>query len=297
MKTKKEWICIEVACPVDLADHLAMEVAEAFGVGAEVTAGGIRFYLEGDSVGEERETTLKRIMMDVEDVFHPEPGLVVSHHTLEEQDWADRWKEFFKPLRVGRHFIICPTWETVEPREGDRIIRMDPGRAFGTGQHESTRLCLEWLEDCARGGRDRLKASRLLDVGTGSGVLSIAACLAGFGAVTAVDNDPEAIEVARENVDLNRMGATIRLMVGTAADLAERFDVVVANIQSGPLIEMAETLAGRLEDSGSLGLSGILVEQKEGVREAYEAKGLRLLETRIAGEWCLLAFDGPQVER
>ena len=289
MGSTKQWVCIEVPCRVDLADDLAAEVGAALGVGIEITDEGIRFYLDGSYLSKEREFDLRRIL----DEFcqSRDPGCALSHtsRTIDEEDWADRWKEHFKPLRVGRRFIICPTWETFEPNAGDILIRMDPGRAFGTGHHESTRLCLEWLERRGYGPPHR-ETDSLLDVGTGSGILSMAAALLGFAPVVAVDNDPEAIEVAEENVSLNRLSEVIRLQTGSAAEVAGKFDIVIANIQAFPLVEMATVLAARLQASGRLALSGILIIQKEQVQEAYEARGLEVVGFEVSGEWCLLEF-------
>jgi len=192
-------------------------------------------------------------------------------------------------LRVGRRFLVCPTWDNSEPGAGDRVILMDPGRAFGTGHHETTRLCLEWLEDWTESNRPDTMS--LLDLGTGSGILAMAGALLGFGRVLAVDNDEEAVEVARENLRVNGLEGRIVLSVGSVGELEERFDVVAANLQANPLIEMAHALSERLQPEGMLVLSGILVDQGESVRSAYEEAGLLFVERRSAGEWCLLAFQ------
>ena len=220
--------------------------------------------------------------------------MVYRTSLLLDDDWADRWKDHFKPLRVGKHFLVCPSWEECNAGPDDRVISMDPGRAFGTGHHETTRLCLEWLEDCSgalqASGRLQGRAS-LLDVGTGSGILCMAAALLGFQPVLGIDNDPEAIEVALENLELNRLSSRVELREATVAEISDRYTVVIANIQSIPLVEMAPDMVRRLAPSGKLGLSGILLEQQDEVRTAYESLGLRWVETRTAGEWCLLAFE------
>ena len=288
MKTRN-WICIEIGCSSDVVDDLAAEIADEFKVGVEITDKGARFYLEEKDLSEEQELRLRGILENITGSLHPGVSLTYSTAPLLDDDWADNWKAYFKPLRVGRRFLICPTWETVTAQPQDRIIRMDPGRAFGTGQHETTRLCLEWLEEWSLEQPEPSGLS-LLDLGTGSGVLAIGAALTGVGGVLAMDNDPEAIEVAAENTDLNRLNHIITLQVGTAEDIKDRFDVVVANIMALPLIEMAEVLVKRLKRAGRMALSGILVEQMESVRAAYEAAGLELVGSKTAGEWCLLDF-------
>ena len=293
---KKTWICIEIACDVDVADDLAAEIADEFEVGTEITDKGVRFYLEGDHLSDEQESGLVRILAGVKEMLHPGASMSYSTSLLLDDDWADNWKIYFKPLRVGRHFLICPTWEEVVPGPLDRVIWMDPGRAFGTGQHETTRLCLEWLEEWSA-EQPEPGSQSLLDLGTGSGVLSIGAALAGFGMVLGMDNDPEALEVAAENVTLNRLNHVITLQEGTAADVDGNFDVVVANIMALPLIEMAAVLVRRLKSSGRMALSGILVEQMEAVQVAYEAMGLELVDTKTAGEWCLLDLRWIESEK
>jgi ribosomal protein L11 methyltransferase len=216
--------------------------------------------------------------------------LEYSHSILLEEDWLEQWKRDFKPLRVGKHLVVTPTWEDVQRGQGDRVIRIDPGQAFGTGHHETTRLCLEWLESWAEtegGGSSK----SLLDVGTGSGILAIAAALLGFDRILALDNDPQAIHVARENLVLNGVTDRIELRAGDVDAVESRYEVVLANILALPLIEMAPLLAQRLECSGRLILSGILVEQSEAVQSAYEAQDLRLYNRVVAGEWCLMEFE------
>jgi ribosomal protein L11 methyltransferase len=290
MTAVRQWVCIEVPCDADLTEDLAAEVGTALGIGVEITDRGIRFYLEGSYLADERQLELEHILSEFCRLRTPGCSLALEARTIEEEDWADRWKENFKPLRVGRHFIICPTWEIFEPKPGDLLIRMDPGRAFGTGHHETTRLCLEWLERHAA-GPPQGNPGALLDVGTGSGILSMAAASIGFAPVVAVDNDPEAIEVAAENLSLNGLSGTIRLLTGSAADVEESFDVILANIQSSPLVAMALVLASRLKESGKLALSGILLTQKEQVQKSYEALALELAGFETSGEWCLMEFQ------
>ncbi|MCU0572142.1 MAG: 50S ribosomal protein L11 methyltransferase [Syntrophobacteraceae bacterium] len=285
----KKWHCIEVIVPEEDAEALAFDVAELLGLGVEMTAEGFRYYVDPETERSSTEDAVGRLLASYGD-RNPEkaPAVTLRRSTLEEDDWADRWKVHFKPMRVGRQFVICPTWEVLQPAEGDRVIVMDPGRAFGTGHHETTRLCLEWLEDCSRG--HRLDAMSLLDLGTGSGILAMAAALLGFDGVVALDIDEEAVEVARENLVVNGLEARVLLMVGSLPELAQRFHVVVANIQASPLMAMAQPLAEHLHPGGMLVLSGILIEQEPKVRATFELEGLALVERRIDGEWCLLAF-------
>ncbi|MDR3554516.1 MAG: 50S ribosomal protein L11 methyltransferase [Syntrophobacteraceae bacterium] len=282
----ENWVCIDIICGADAAEILASELAEAFGVSVEFISGGLRMYLAAKRFAAEKER-LGRIV----DSVVPQPGEApgkISFSEVPDEDWSRKWKEHFKPLSVGRRFLVTPTWEEV-PRDPERlIIRIDPGRAFGTGHHETTRLCLEWLESCLlHGGSPR---GSLLDVGTGSGILAIGAALLGFDQIVGVDNDPEAVETAKENVLLNGLSGKIRLLCSTPEEVEDQFDVVVSNIESGPLIRMARTISSRLREGGRLGLSGILAEQADQVCAEYEKMGLAPVGRSSAGEWVLLAF-------
>lgn len=284
-----KWICVELDTGREFAEELAAEAAEAFGVSVEQMEEGIRFYLKDDLPPEELDGTIRRFLEDFKKSRGSDASFPHRYYSSEVDDWVERWKVNFKPLRIGRHFIVTPTWERIEPEAGDRVIWIDPGRAFGTGHHETTRLCLEWLErwpEIADAGVSR----SLLDVGTGSSILAMAAALLGCRRVLGVDNDPEAIEVAVENLELNDLSARVQLMTGTISDVDEKFDVVIANIQALPLIAMADDLIAHLKRPGRLVLSGILVEQKESILAAFESKGLRAASTITAGEWCLIEF-------
>lgn len=290
MVDRKHWTCVEVSCDGDASEDLAVLIAEAFGVGVEITDGGIRFYL-----GEEWSTAMwEPVLLGVLERGAAMGGDRAPRHytsrSMPDANWANEWKKHFKPLRVGSHFVICPTWEPYGPLPLDRVLLMDPGMAFGTGHHETTRLCLEWLEGFS--GMEGLnKRGTVLDVGTGSGILAVAAALVGHPAVVGLDNDPEAIEVARESVRINGVGDRVALVSGTTADIWEAFDIVMANIQSGPLIQMAAELVRCTGNRGRLVLSGILLEQMDEVKRAYADCGMSFKESRAAGEWGLLVFE------
>ncbi|HBD10076.1 MAG TPA: 50S ribosomal protein L11 methyltransferase [Syntrophobacteraceae bacterium] len=293
-----QWICVAIACGADHGDDLAALVAEHFGVGVEITAHGVRFYLPNQGIGDlEWHAGLAEVLDEFRALHGVDAPLPWSTHLVEDDGWADRWKEHFKPLRVGRHFIVCPTWEEPHAGQGDRVIRIDPGQAFGTGHHETTRLCLEWLEaydDLLRQqDREQTPPSRrpsLLDVGTGSGILAIGAAVLGWHEVVAIDLDPEAVQVAAENLQLNSTNKCVRLVTGDVYQVPERFDVVMANIQALPLIRMAEVLKVKLNPRGHLVLSGILQEQRDMLVAAFTDQSLHLVTERPAGEWCLLEF-------
>jgi ribosomal protein L11 methyltransferase len=284
----KNWTRIDVTCGPETAHILAVEFAETFGMSVEYISGGIRIYLESTRFAGEKERL--RQIVDSNLTLPDEGEIELTVSEIPDEDWSRKWKEHFKPLQVGRRFLVTPTWEAVHCGPERLIIRIDPGRAFGTGHHESTRLCLEWLESCRELDQGSARRS-LLDLGTGSGILAIGAALLGFSEVVGIDNDPEAVKVAEENIMLNGLSEKIRLLCATPEGVSGSFDVVISNIESKPLIRMSETIASKVRGGGLLALSGILIEQADEVGAEYEKRGLRPAGAKTAGEWVLLAFQ------
>ena len=200
----------------------------------------------------------------------PGTALRFQIRPVAREDWAESWKRFFGPIRVGRSLVVKPSWSAYPADPCERVVELDPGLSFGTGNHPTTQGCLRFLEERARAGR----AERLLDLGCGSGILSIAAAKLGFAAVTALDNDAEAVRTARENCARNGVSAIVNVQQRELAELGEEpaYDLVVANILAGPLIAHARRIAGQLctASNGSLVLSGILEEQYPAALAAYE---------------------------
>jgi len=286
---------VDISCEAEIADDLGSELAETFGGGVEFIPGGLRLYFDSLEFGEKRPL-LERILKPAEVPDRWGRPITWFPTEVADEDWSETWKIHFKPMRVGGRFLITPTWEEVSPGPRDLVIRIDPGRAFGTGHHETTRLCLEWLERWSeqQGAGPKVLARSLLDVGTGSGILSIGAALLGFDNIIGVDNDPEAVEVAGPNVELNRFSEKIQVLCGSVDDIDGVFDVVISNIQSLPLIGMSKELISKVREGGKLVLSGILAEQAEDVRTAFEKGGAVLTVMHAAGEWVLLDFEIPK---
>jgi len=210
--------------------------------------------------------------------------------TINEEDWANNWKAYFKPTRIGTHLVIKPTWETYPARQGDLIIELDPGMAFGTGTHPTTRLCLEALERLL----EPAPSSRsVLDVGTGSGVLAIAAALLGAAPVTGIDIDPDAIEVAQHNARQNSVDHLMDCSTTPLEQVAEKYDLVIANILAEDLIRMRQALASRLNAGGTLILSGILLEREELVISGFTDTTLILHTTNHCDDWSCLEYGCP----
>ena len=206
-------------------------------------------------------------------------ALTLSTGSIREEDWAENWKQYFKPFRVSEHLVVKPTWETWDKQPGDLIIEIDPGMAFGTGTHETTALCIELIERYYRGGK-------LLDVGTGSGILAIAAALLGATDVVAVDIDPDAVRVAKENVEKNGLSDRIAVREGDLLQgLSERFDFAAANILA-PVIQMlAAPLTRHLNPGGLFVCSGITEEAAPDVEKALLDAGYEILESKTRGDW------------
>ncbi len=219
-----------------------------------------------------------------DDIVEP---LCVS--TVQEEDWADAWKEHFQVTRVGERIVLKPSWREYDPSADDIVIELDPGRAFGTGQHETTRLCLVELESQIEAG------TSVLDVGCGSGILSVAAALLGAGSVDAVDIDDAAVRATRENAAANRVSDSVRTMRGSLGEAwpfteppTARYDVVLANLSGRVLRELANELLAALDENGAALVSGIVAEQEESCVDALLQAGARALERRVDGEWRLL---------
>ncbi len=220
----------------------------------------------------------------------PEPAL----RFVENQDWSESWKRHYRPLRLGRHLVIIPSWATTALGPDDVPLLLDPGMAFGTGTHPTTQLCLELLEENLRPGMT------VIDLGCGSGILGLAALRLGAGLVLALDTDPEAIRATEDNARLNQIGANLRTHLGSLADLLQGgappgcAALVVANILAGTLACMlGEGLPRVLEPGGRLILSGILREQSAQVEAALAASGLRLVEQRTREDWIALVAGQP----
>ena len=217
---------------------------------------------------------------------------------VHESDWATAWKRHVRVMRIGRRIVIRPTWRRHRRMPGDVVIAMDPGMAFGTGLHPTTRLCLAGIERWAdeglleRGGA-RDGRARLLDVGCGSGVLAIAAGLLGAGELVGVDTDPIAIDATLANARRNRIGRRVRAWVGSVPTDAGPFDLVAANLVASVLIAIAPSLQGELRPGGRLLASGIFVDREGDVRSALAAAGLSIVRREAEGEWVAIDMERP----
>ena len=203
--------------------------------------------------------------------------------------WRDAWKQHYKPFAVCNGLVVRPPWEPYEAKDGEQVLELEPGRAFGTGLHETTSLVAESL--AAR--RSELLGKDVLDVGCGSGILSLVALSFGGARAIALDMDPDAVAVTLENAARNGMSARIESSTTDIADVPGEFPVVVANIEAGVLIPMSRALFAHVQPGGFLTLSGILLPQADDVTRAYQAHGGTLEAKVEKGEWVALVMRKP----
>ena len=214
----------------------------------------------------------------------PDP-MSVARREADEDEWRDVWKKHFRAQRVGTSFLLRPSWDPVPAGPGDRVIDIDPGRAFGTGGHASTRLVIAISEEIAA---DRPRVARFLDLGCGSGILSIAAArLWPSARGLAIDVDPEAVATTDENLALNHIDA-VETRVGSLGDVSAASDVVLANIEASVLVPLAREFPRRIAPGGTLVLSGLLTSDVDAVTRAYRDLGFEIEARRDEGEWAAL---------
>ena len=215
----------------------------------------------------------------------------VRFERIRREDWAESWKHHFKPLEIGDRLLLRPSWSRRHPKRGQVAVVLDPGLSFGTGHHPTTRFCLEQLAAARQSGTRQ----SFLDVGTGSGILAIAAAKLGYARIVAFDNDPDSVRVAAANARQNGVRRQIRLsqmdVDGLGARESGRFDVICANLIFDLLVRDRHRIEGNLAPGGRLILAGILRSQFARVRQSYEHLGLKLLARRREGEWESGAFS------
>ena len=212
--------------------------------------------------------------------------LEVLSKTFAEEEWAETWKKAFKPFRLGSHMVIKPGWCECEVQEGDKVIEIDPGMAFGTGTHETTGMCVELVEKYI------IPGVTAIDVGTGTGILAIAAAHMGAKDVLAIDIDRVAVRVAEENARINGFEGLIRCKAGDLLEnVDEQADIVIANIIADVIIMMAKPVRNHIKDGGRFICSGISSERKQDVLDELDAAGYKVLDVYERGGWCAIACD------
>ncbi len=271
-------------------DYVADELVEE----QEALQTGITFFLRNNLYGREQ---LSQIQGALESVKQSERelnlgSLELTMKNVQEEDWANSWKKYFKPFPIGERLMIRPSWEELQEDTDKVVLQIDPGHIFGTGTHETTQLCMELIEKYTENGQ------RVLDIGCGSGILSIAALLLGAEDADAVDIDPNAIQIAYENSDRNAIDrARYHVRAGNILEDAalhqaysgKRYDMVVANIVADVIIALTKQVPDYIRDDGVFLASGIITERREDVLAALQAGGFRVLDIVEKRGWVAIA--------
>ena len=271
--------------PEGMWDIIDDELAEKMGEDVKVTGYYAMDMKAQDCVADARSriAELKRTSTDSGIDFGKMECYVEQ---VDEEDWAENWKKEFKPFRLGQHMVVKPGWETVETQPGDHVIEIDPGMAFGTGTHETTGMCTEMIEQYVRPGMS------VIDVGTGTGILAIAAAHMGASDVLAIDLDHVAVRVAKENVAKNGFSGRIRVQQGDLLEAVdESADIVVTNIIADVIMFFAEPVRKHIKPGGKFICSGISKEKRQGVIDVLNQAGYRILEIRDKGDWTAIVSD------
>ena len=297
-----EWTDIQITVP-----HPYAETAEA--IATMVSNGGI--YIEDYSDLEEQAWEIAHVDLIEQDLLERDRDHAVIHlyipaqenpleaisflrarldaagiahairwEKVEEEDWATAWKQFYHPTHIGSRLVVCPSWEPYAPQPQEVVLTLDPGMAFGTGTHETTRLCLELLEQVVTPG------TSLLDVGTGSGILAVAALLLGARSAVGVDIDEVAVRVATENAQQNGVAGRAAFLAGDLTQKVEgTYQVVTANIVADVILRLLPDLGRFLQPGGDFIASGIIDTREQELVEAVAAAGYRIVEVRRLGGW------------
>ncbi|MCL1926411.1 MAG: 50S ribosomal protein L11 methyltransferase [Syntrophorhabdaceae bacterium] len=207
---------------------------------------------------------------------------------ITDSGWAEKWKEHFKAQKIGQRLVIKPSWEEYPAKENDVVLTVDPGQAFGTGTHETTRMCLRFIESAFTS--DASPPRSVLDIGTGTGILGIAAAMLGAKQVLGIDTDSVAVEVAGKNAELNGVADVFRVEGTIFEAIHEKFDLVLGNLISEILIDLAELISARCAPGGRLVLSGIINEKSGSVVKEFSNHQMKLADETIDGEWTALLF-------
>jgi ribosomal protein L11 methyltransferase len=263
-------------------DYIEEELVKQMGEDAKVKG---YFFSE-----EFNEAKLKSIEMRVQglDEFGLDRGKgIVTKREVSDEDWATAWKKYYKPVKIGEKVVIKPTWEEYSVKAGEVIVELDPGMAFGTGTHETTIMCVKLIEKYVK------KGSIVFDVGCGSGILGITAAKLDAGRVICVDIDEVCCKVSRENAEVNKVEDKLDIRCGNLLEVvADKADVIIANIIADIIISFSEDAMGFLNKGGIFISSGIIRDRVNDVLIKLRKEGFNILEVLEMGEWCAIAAEG-----
>lgn len=285
-----EWLEVSVKVGAETAEAVAEVFSRyAYHRGVVIEAGPgswsagpvvVRAYLAVDDELGHKQRRVEEALWHLGQIQPiPDPAFRI----VAEAEWADLWKKQLKVLRIGQHIVIRPSWLEYAPQSRDVVVQLDPGMAFGTGLHPTTQLCLLALEEHLRPGMT------VLDLGTGSGILAIAAAKLGAERVMAVDSDPQAVDIARDNVAINNVGGMVRVAHGSLTGITECYDLVMVNIVARVIEDLVrEGLVTRLRPGGKMVTAGIVADQEPAVAAALNQGGFILAGRRQENDWVSL---------
>lgn len=251
----------------------------------------VTIYLANNPQGMEEMAAAREILARLKsrDTEGKYGRLEMEMKDVNEEDWSTAWKKYYHPVRVGKHLVVCPSWENYDKQPDDVMLTLNPGMAFGTGTHDTTRLCMELLEQYIT------PDDHVLDVGCGSGILAITAALLGAKEIKGCDIDEVAVKVAGENAQLNGVGDTIQFHRGDLTSQVEgSFQLICANIVADVIIRLSDDVGKYLATGGTFITSGIIDTREQDVREALEKNGFEVIERRTSGGWVALACKAKQ---
>ena len=309
-KETEKWLKIEISAPPELMEALGNFLTEAGvqGVFQEslspqqigsdfpepVTEDLLKAYFPQDSRSEKRVAALQKYIDSLAEIFPDLEKPTFTTETICDPDWGEQWKKYFKPLRVSNNIVVKPTWERYTPSSRDIVIEIDPGMAFGTGQHASTRMCIEAVEDIIMNDRS-IQEWMVLDVGCGTGILGITAAKMGAQDVICLDIDRKAVEIAAENAKINNVQTSVRTLNKNAAAIDKPRNLIIANLTTNLLLSLREHLAQLLLPNGYMIISGIVEQDAKKIEQAFSAPPLKLHRMITEKEWVCYVLQKKSV--
>jgi ribosomal protein L11 methyltransferase len=307
-KEPEKWLKIEITAPEELIDALSnfLEETGAQGVFSEslLPPGANEFpessgvevinaFFPADVRSEKRIYTVRKYMKSLEEIFPEASAPQLATEIISDPDWGEQWKKYFKPIRVCKNIVVKPTWERYAPDSRDIVVEIDPGMAFGTGQHASTRMCMEAIEDIILNDRS-ITEWKVLDVGCGTGILGITAAKMGAQDVVCVDNDPKATEIAAQNAVINAVDDRLRILNEDAAQMSLPRNLIIANLTAKLLLKLHAHLVRLLMPEGYLIISGIIEPDVPGIEEHFIVAPLVKHNMLTEKEWvCYVLKRNP----
>jgi ribosomal protein L11 methyltransferase len=303
-KEQEKWLRIEVSAPAELMDALGNFLTETGAQGVfqetlEPQSPGdfpespsceiLNAYFPDDARVGKRLAAVQKYLESLGEIFPDVAKPSLKTESIIDPDWGEQWKKYFKPIRVSSNIIVKPTWERYTPSSRDIVIEIDPGMAFGTGQHASTRMCIEALEDIIMKDRT-IKGWKVLDVGCGTGILGITAAKLGAEEVICLDIDRKAVTIARENAAINHVEERLRVITQDVATINEPRNLIIANLTAKLLLKLCPHLLTLLLPEGYLIISGIIEQDAEVIEESFCTPQLIPGKVITEKEWLCYVF-------